>query len=132
MREEHAFLRDEAAPLVMGQDGITWWNFAGGGANVLLARMLEAELGGPCVSRNQSVSMNGEAGTSVVRVRQLLDEMRAAGRPTLEDAGRHAEGAGRSRVSKFQPCLPEALTRELLVAGALDVSGARRAVATAT
>ena len=84
------------------------------------------------MSRNQSISMNGEAGTSLVRVRQFLDEMRASGRPTSEDAARHAEGAGRSRVSKFQPCLPEALTRELLVAGALDVQGARRAVTGAT
>ena len=129
MREEHTFLRDEAAPLVLGENGITWWNFAGGGANVLLARVLEAELGGPCVSRNQSISLNGEAGTSLVRAHQVLQEMRAAGRPTTEDAARHAEGAGRSRVSKFQPCLPEALTRELLVASALDVPGARRAVA---
>jgi ATP-dependent Lhr-like helicase len=127
-RAEHLFLRDEEAPLLEGQDGITWWTFAGGGANVLLARVLEAELGGQCVSRNQSITLKGEAGKSIARVRQVLEAMRAEGRPTEEDALRHAEGVGRSRVSKFQPCLPERLMRELLVAGTLDVVGARRSV----
>jgi ATP-dependent Lhr-like helicase len=128
MRAEHMFLRDETAPLLEGQDGIVWWTFAGGGANVLLARVLEAELGGQCVSRNHSITLKGEAGKSVLRVRQTLDAMRAAGRPTDEDARRHAEGAVRSRISKFQPCLPEHLMQELLVAGALDVVGARKSV----
>jgi ATP-dependent Lhr-like helicase len=127
-RAEHMFLRDEAAPLLEGQEGIVWWTFAGGRANVLLARVLEAELGGQCVSRNHSITLKGEAGKSVMRVRQALEAMRAAGRPTEEDARRHAEGAGRSRISKFQPCLPERLMQELLVAEALDVAGARRSV----
>ncbi|WP_441286836.1 DEAD/DEAH box helicase [Sorangium sp. KYC3313] len=128
MRTEHTFLRAEAAPVLESQEGITWWTFAGGGANLLLARMLEAELGGQCVSRNHSITLKGEAGKSIVRVQQVLAAMRAAGQPTEEDALRHAEGAGRSRVSKFQPCLPDRLMRELLVAGVLDVKGARRSV----
>ncbi len=128
LRAEHLFLRDDAAPLLPSQEGFVWWTFAGGGANVLLARILEAELGESCVSRNQSITFKGEAGKSVARVRQTLEAMRASGRPTQEDALRHAEGAGRSRVSKFQPCLPDTLLRELLVAGALDLPGAKRAV----
>lgn len=64
----------------------------------------------------------------MVRVAQTLAELGAAGRPSREDAWRHVEGTGRSRVSKFEPCLPEGLSRELLVDGLLDVEGARRAV----
>ncbi len=128
MRAEHAFLRDEAAPFLDGKEGITWWTFAGGAANVLLARMLEAELGGACVSRNTSITLKDEAGKSVARAREAVAALAAAGRPTREDARRHAEGAVRGRVSKFQPCLPPALLADLLVESALDVEGARRAV----
>lgn len=131
MRAEHGFLRDEAAPLISGQEGITWWTFAGGAANVLLGRVLAHELGGEHVTRNHSLTLKGDGATSVVRVEDTLRELRAAGRPSREDAFRHVEGKGRSRVSKFEPCLPEVLARELLVDGLLDVAGARRAVALA-
>ncbi|NUP07978.1 MAG: DEAD/DEAH box helicase [Polyangiaceae bacterium] len=128
MRAEHEFLRDEPSPLIESHGDITWWNFAGGAANVLLARVLEGELGGQCVSRNTSITLKGEAAVSAVRVRQVLAEMAGQGRPTREDALRHAQGAVRSRVSKFQPCLPERLLQDLLVESVLDVEGARLAV----
>jgi len=131
MRAEHEFLRDASSPLLESRDEITWWNYAGGGANVLLARVLEAELGGTCVSRNISITLKGDAATSVVRVREALAALKARGQPTAEDARRHAEGAVRSRVSKFQPCLPEALLQDLLVESVLDVEGARAAVGAA-
>lgn len=129
MRAEHAFLRDEPSALVQQGNEITWWTFAGGAANVLLARLLEAELGGQCVSRNTSLTLKGEAAVSVVRVREVLRAMAAEGRPTRVDARRHAQGAVRSRVSKFQDCLPEPLLQDLLAESALDVEGARAAVA---
>lgn len=129
MRAEHAFLRDEPTGLVQQGNEITWWTFAGGAANVLLARVLEAELGGKCVTRNTSITLKEEAAQSVVRVRDVLRAMAAEGRPTRDDARRHAQGAVRSRVSKFQDCLPEPLLQDLLVESALDLEGARAAVA---
>ena len=133
MRAEHEFLRDEPSPLLESRDEITWWTFAGGAANVLLARILEAELGGQCVSRNTSITLKGEAGTSIVRVRQALDGLRAAGRPTQEGgrgAARH-RGRGAVRSPRFE--VPAVLAREAAaracsLESALDLDGARRAV----
>ena len=131
MRAEHAFLRDAPSPLLDSRDEITWWTFAGGAANVLLARLIEAELGGQCVSRNTSITLKGEAGKSVERVQEWLRGMRAEGRPTREDARRHAQGATRGRVSKFQDCLPEFLLQDLMVESSLDVEGAQQAIGAA-
>ena len=74
------------------------------------------------------VTLKEEAGKSAAAVRALLGRWRSEGRPTLEDARKHAEGAVRGRVSKFQVCLPEALLQDLLVTAAVDVDGARRVV----
>lgn len=128
-RAEHAFLGDEAAPMIERGEEITWWTFSGGAANLLLARMLEAALGGRCVGRNVSVTLQGDAGKSGAAVRDLLRRWREEGRPAVADARWHAEGAARSRISKFQACLPEGLLQELLAESALDVEGARGAVA---
>jgi ATP-dependent Lhr-like helicase len=46
MRADHAFLRDGEELVEDGTNDITWHNFAGGAANLLLARVLERELGG--------------------------------------------------------------------------------------
>jgi hypothetical protein len=37
LRAEHQFLADAPSPLVEEKEEITWWNFAGGAANLLLA-----------------------------------------------------------------------------------------------
>jgi ATP-dependent Lhr-like helicase len=131
-RAEHQFLREDPAPLIEHGGEIDWWTFAGGGANLLLARILESELGGECVSRNTSITLKGDAGRSVVAVRDVLKGLAERQGPTTEDAARHAQGASRSRFSKFDRCLPERLLNELLVEGVLDVDGARRAVADAS
>ena len=49
LRVEHAFLRDGGEPFVNDSaEQITWYDFAGGAANQLLARLLEREARGPC------------------------------------------------------------------------------------
>lgn len=128
MRAEHAFLHDAPAPAIEGTDEITWWTFAGGAANVLLARMLEAELGGKVVSRNLNLALKGAAAESGVAVHQALERWRANGRPGRDDAHRFAESAARGRISKFQDCLPETLVLDLLASVVVDVEGARAAV----
>lgn len=127
-RDAHAFLQDEPAPMMEVSDEIEWWTFAGGTANVLLARMLETELGGKVTAHNFKLVLKDGAGSSRVAVRKFLEALAAQSRPSEEDARRHAEEAARSRISKFQICLPEPLLLELLSRAATDVAGARRAV----
>ncbi|MCY1059701.1 DEAD/DEAH box helicase [Nannocystis sp. SCPEA4] len=106
-RALHAFLRDDDAPLLRDGSELCWWNFAGGRTNLLLARLLEAELGGKVVARDVSLSFRQEAGASEVAVRELLARCTAQGRPTPADALRFAASATCGRLSKFEPCLPE-------------------------
>ena len=129
LRAEHAFLRDEPCPMVSSPNAITIWTFAGGAANVLLARMIETELGGKCVVRNVSITCSGTAGESVAALRLMFRAWHGAGRPNEADALAFAERcAGKARVSKFTPCLTEGLTAELLAERVTDAEGARRAV----
>jgi hypothetical protein len=129
VRAEHLFLRDAPAPLVESSGEITWWTFAGGAANLLLARILEAALGEKVVSRNTSITLKHQAGQSLAAVRSVLGLLARQSGPTTEDAVRHAQGAGaRARISKFDPCLPEDQFARLAVEGVLDVEGAQKAV----
>jgi len=107
-RALHQFLRDDPSPLVREGAELRWWNFAGGRTNVLLARMLEAELGGKVVARDVSLTLKAEAAASEPAVRALLTRWSAEQRPGLADAVRFAGDATRTRLSKFEPCLPEA------------------------
>ncbi len=126
MRAEYEFLDDSPAPLLESPDEIAWWTFAGGAANLLLAKVMEAELGPKAIVSNTNIRFRGDAGKSLVAVRQAIEGLSAAGRPNEEDSRRHAEGAARHPISKFQPCLPEGLLLDLLAARLLDVIGAQR------
>ncbi len=128
LRAEHSFLRDERSPMLQGAKEITWWTFAGGRANVLLAKMLEAELGGTVTARNESLTLKDEAGTSTVRVRAYLEELRSNDRPNVADAARFAPLAARTRLSKFEPCLPESELARLQATMTVDWLGARRVI----
>lgn len=129
LRAEHAFLRDHASPMLIAASEIVWWTYAGGRANVLLAKMLEAELGGTVTARNESMTLKGEAATSTVRVDRFLTELLATGRPSADDAKRFAPSAARGRLSKFEPCLPERALSRLQAEWVVDLFGARAAVA---
>lgn len=129
LRDEHTFLHDELSPLTdLPSNGVRWWTFAGGRANTLLARMLETELGGRCVVRNTSIDLRDEAGKSNVAIRQAIHSFAEAGRPNEQDAERYADGAVRTRVSKFEECLPEPLLHKLWSRVGLDLHGAEHAV----
>ena len=128
LRAEHHFLR-AGDPFVQGGDEeITWYTFAGGGANLLLARLLEPEVGGRAVSRNTSITFTGEGGKSLAGLRMAIDALRATGAPTWADAMTLAPSASKTPVSKFQPCLPDALAADLIARKTIDVPGARRAL----
>ena len=128
-RADYAFLREDPSPLIEDRNEITWWNFAGGGANLILAQLIEHELGEKVVVRNTSMTLSGEAGKSMAAVRETLRKFAEEARPTNADALRFAEGAKRGRLSKFEPCLPDELLQRFFADTVLDLEGAQRAVA---
>lgn len=125
MREEHRFLHD--GDVHEGREGPTWWTFAGGRANLLLSRMLEADLGGSCVVRNTSLTWKNRD-ASAESVRAWIGRLRSEGRPHAADLHRFAGEGTQRRLSKFEPCLPESELRALVAERSLDLGGARRAV----
>lgn len=130
LRADYSFLDESLAPIIEAPERITWWTFAGGGANALLAHMITHELGDKVIATNTSIKLEGDAARSGVALRDTLRAWHDASRPTLEDAHRFAEGS-KQRISKFQICLPPALFAQLLVEKTVDVEGARRVVESA-
>jgi len=127
-RQEHLFLRDTPQPFIRDPGGsLTWWTFAGGRANLLLARMLEAELGGSVVARDASLTLKAEAAASEYSVRQYLAHLAEQARPNLADAHFHTN-PGASRLSKFEPCLPDDLLASFEAAQTLDSATAATVV----
>lgn len=122
LRAEHTFLRDEPAPVVAQGRQLTWWTFAGGAINLLLARMLEAELGGHVVSRNTSLTLETDKGP--LAIQQVRDAWKRDVRPNTADAVRFAPDGSKGRVGKFARCLTEAMVQEGMV---LDEEGLARA-----
>lgn len=130
-RELHAFLRESPSPVVRDGPALVWWNFAGGAANVLLAKLLESMLGGRVVARNTGLTLHEQAGTSEVELRKVFAQLAAEGRPNDSDATVFAESARRAPVSKFEPCLPEALLHQLFAERLVDTATARRRISDA-
>jgi ATP-dependent Lhr-like helicase len=128
LRAEHSFLADDPSPITRDGQDLVWWTFAGGRANNLLAKLIEQELGGKCTVRNSSITCKESAGASEAALRGMMRSLAQEGRPNREDARRHAQSAARSRVSKFEPCLPEELLCDLLAETVVDQVAARAAV----
>ncbi len=127
-RAEHTFLRDCASPLYPTKDSVVWWNFAGGSANLLLARLLEEALGARVTADNFRITFREGAGKSAPAIVNAIAALRDAERPTRADAARLFQAGPAARLSKFAPCLPEALQQELGARDAFDVAGASEAV----
>lgn len=129
LRGESTFLRDDPSPIHTDADGTHWWTYAGGSANLILARIIESELGGKCTVGNAKLSWKtAEQRDTTAALSELVRKLAADGRPTAVDAVRFASlAATRMRLSKFEACLPRDLLDEY-VAEMLDVDGARNAV----
>ncbi len=128
LRTSHDFLAEGSAPLLDKGKEVEWWTFAGGAANTLLAKVLEAELGERLTAQNTHITFREGAARSTVAIRNGIAALRVSGRPTSADALRFAASAAAMPVSKFQACLPEPLVADLLAEKLLDVDGARRAL----
>ena len=124
-RVAYGFLNPEGMTLVPHKDGgATLWTFAGGRANNLLARCVEEELHDQVSANNLSLRLPASI-NSLYDVTAALDRLRAADRPTDEDAARLASGCTRVRLSKFQPCLPPRMEQNFLARSLTDPAEAR-------
>lgn len=80
------------------------------------------------MTRNTSLTLQDEAGKSLVAARECLFGWKATGRPTWDDARSLASLAARAEISKFEPCLPAGQLAELQQGRWFDVEGARAAI----
>ena len=130
LREEHVFLHDEPAPLTDEADGsIKWWTFAGGRGNRLLAAALQDKLGDKVTAGNEAIRLSAGAAQSQVAVRKAIRELAEGPGLTWADAARWTDVGANARVSKFQPCLPEATERELVARELMSVADATAVLA---
>ena len=129
VREEHAFVHDGPAPIVSAADHTAWWTFGGGRANTLLSLLLQRELGEKVTANNLFIRFSGEAAKSEVAIRQAIAALAEPGAISYEAASTLLPESARSRLSKFQPCLPEGLELQLAARTLLDLDGARAVLA---
>ncbi|MFY0572915.1 DEAD/DEAH box helicase [Archangium lansingense] len=128
-RESHAFLEDSSLPLEEDPDGrCRWWTFGGGAGNRVLAGLLELELGERVSPGNTFITFSNGAAESAIAIRQAIDGL-AARTLTWNDAARLVDSNQRSRVSKFQPCLPPDIEHGLIARQTMNVDDANATLA---
>ena len=129
-RESHAFLDDGPLPLEEDPDGrCRWWTFGGGAGNRVLAGLLELELGERVSPSNTFITFSNGAAESAVGIRQAIDALAARAPVAWSDAMRLADPGQRSRVSKFQPCLPTEIERSPIARETMNVDDANATLA---
>lgn len=127
-REAHGFLRDEVAPLVAEADGrFKWWTFGGGKGNKLLALLMQEMLGERVTASNVALTFADGAAQSEVAIRESISEV--AARVPADDSALagFADTTGATRLSKFQPCLPERIQSTWVARQTLSRSNATEA-----
>jgi ATP-dependent Lhr-like helicase len=128
-RESHALVGDAPA-LEEDQDGrCRWWTFGGGAGNRVLAGLLELALGARVSPSNTSITFAEGAAESVVAIRQAIDALAERAPLRWADATRLVDPEQRSRVSKFQPCLPAEIENGLIARETLCVDEANETLA---
>ena len=129
-RASHAFLDDAPLPLEQDSDGrCRWWTFGGGAGNRVLAGLLEAELGERVLPGNTFITFVDGAAESTVAIRQAIDALAARAPLGWADAARLVDPGQRSRVSKFQPCLPSEIEHALIARETMSVDDANETLA---
>jgi ATP-dependent Lhr-like helicase len=130
LRESHAFLGDSALPLEEDTDGrCRWWTFGGGAGNRILAGLLELELGERVSPGNTFITFSNGAAASAVGIRQAIDALAHRAPVAWQDAARLVDPGQRSRVSKFQPCLPTETEHGLIARETMSVEDANSTLA---
>ena len=129
-RESHAFLNDSSLPIEEDADGrCRWWTFAGGAGNRVLAGLLELELGARVSPGNTFITFADGAAESSVAIRQAIDAIAARAPLGWCDAAPLVDPGQRSRVSKFQPCLPSQIEHGLIARETMSIDDANEILA---
>jgi hypothetical protein len=129
IRAEYGFLDPEPGlDLVADDRGYRLWTFAGGRANNLLGKVLESELGEKVTLENRYIGFRDKAAQSAAAIASAIADLRAAGRPSDDDALRFASLTTHQRLSKFQPCLTDRLEAIFLADARTDPVASRRAL----
>jgi hypothetical protein len=129
-RESHGFLDDGQLPLEEDPDGrCRWWTFGGGTANRVLAGLLELELGARVSPGNTFITFAEGAAESSVAIRHAIDALAARAPLAWPDATRLVDPSQRSRVSKFQPCLPPEIEHGFIARETMNVNDANATLA---
>lgn len=124
LRAQHRFLRDEVAPLVVGKDRTVWWTFGGGRANHLLSILLQEKLGKRVAADNLTIVFSQGAESSDASIRNAIRELSVNGAIRVDVARDLLPSSALDRLSKFQPCLPTYIQRDLAARTLLDLEGA--------
>ena len=129
-RQSHAFLDEAPLPLEEGPDGrCRWWTFSGGAGNRLLAGLLQLEIGERVSPSNTFITFANGAAKSSIAIRQAIDALAARAPLTWADATRLVDPSQRSRVSKFQPCLPTEIEHGLIARETMNIDDANTTLA---
>ncbi|MEZ4400067.1 MAG: DEAD/DEAH box helicase [Kofleriaceae bacterium] len=131
LRASYRLSAARTVELVVSDDELRLWTFAGGRANNLLAWALGERLPDRVVVDNLFIAIPRPTEGGADLLRQALADLHAGGRPDHADAVRLAGRCDAGRLSKFQPCLPPRLEAEYLAARLTDVAGAQAVVAAA-
>jgi ATP-dependent Lhr-like helicase len=124
-RASHPFLDDASLPLEEDSDGrCRWWTFGGGAGNRVLAGLLELELGARVSPGNTFITFADGAATSSVAIRQAIDVLSARAPLDWTDVAPLVDPGQRSRVSKFQPCLPADIEQGLIARETMSIDEA--------
>ncbi|MFC4313005.1 DEAD/DEAH box helicase [Steroidobacter flavus] len=128
-RQLHAFLDEDPQPLEEEPDGrFRWWSFAGGAGNRVLAGLLELEIGERVSPSNTFITFSNGAAKSRAVIHRAIDAL-AACTLTWRDAIRLVDPSQRSRISKFQPCLPPAIEHGLIARETMSIEDANETLA---
>jgi ATP-dependent Lhr-like helicase len=124
--EYEGLVEPDVTALEDAADAVIWHTFAGARINRVFAALLAHTADQKWRVGNLSLSVKGlgrvEAGKAIAALRHLdLDLDRVAAEA--------AQDSLQATLSKFQPCLPEAAERRLLLDRMWDVEGARRVLA---
>lgn len=125
LRQERLYLANDFAPLQVEEQEMTWWTYAGGRINKTLRLALSRFFGCEIVSNQLSLRFV----ETVLNEASLREALAAIASPDWwQDQANLAallQGLPEQRLSKFQPCLPEHLQRQLLAREYLDPEATR-------
>jgi ATP-dependent Lhr-like helicase len=121
----HVPHRGRLRPVLIEDEHLVWYTFAGSQINAVLARLLQHAGSPPSIS-NLRVKIRGTRSELVERMLRAHEALADDALPPLDEWATFDPTARSATLSSFQACLPEELEQEYLRGALLDIDGARR------